>query len=84
MKHIKLFENFKKNNNEGNIITKNDLIDCIKNNGVIYSDIVINKPDNDPNKPLIPTSIDDDGLITVNYDNQLYNVNIKNVKKIEF
>jgi hypothetical protein len=84
MKHIKLFEDFKINNNTGELIKKEDIIECIKNKGVIYSNIVINKANNDPDKPLIPTSIDEDGLITVNYDNKLYSVNIKDVNKIEF
>ncbi len=84
MKHIKLFENFINNNNASDLISKESIIKCIKNKGVIYSDVIINKANNDPDKPLIPTSIDGDGLITINYDNQLYSVELKDVKKVEF
>ena len=31
MKWIKLFEDFKKNNEEGTLITQDDIINCIKN-----------------------------------------------------
>jgi len=33
MKWTKLFEDFKKNNEEGTLITQNDIIKCIKNRG---------------------------------------------------
>lgn len=84
MKWIKLFEDFKSNNEEGNLITLDDIINCIKNNGVIYTTIIKNLPDNDPEEPLKPLSVDDDGLITIEYNDNEYEVDIKNVKNIEF
>lgn len=84
MKWIKLFEDFKSNNEEGNLITLDDIINCIKNNGVIYATIIKNLPDNDPEEPLKPLSVDDDGLITIEYNDNEYEVDIKNVKNIEF
>lgn len=84
MKWIKLFEDFKSNNEEGNLITLDDIINCIKKNGVIYATIIKNLPDNDPVEPLKPLSVDDDGLITIEYNDNEYEVDIKNVKNIEF
>ncbi len=84
MKWIKFFEDFKQNNEEGSLISIDDIINCIKDNGVIYTSIIKNLPDNDPEEPLKPLSIDNDGLITIDYDGNEYEVDIKNVKKIEF
>lgn len=84
MKYIKIFEDFKYNNQTGNNLTLDDIIDCIKNNGIIYSDIIINLPNNNSEIPLIPTSVDGDGLITIKYKNKLHYVNLSDVKKIEF
>ncbi len=83
MKWLKLFEDFKKNNEEGTLITIDDIIDCIKKNGLIYATIVQDFPDNDPTKPLKPIDIDKDGLITVEFDNNQYTLKLKNVEKIE-
>ncbi len=84
MKWIKLFEDFKNNNEEGTLITIDDVIKCIKKSGVIYATIVHNLPDNDPEEPLKPIDVDEDGLITVEYDNNEYEVDLRDVEKIEF
>lgn len=84
MKWIKLFEDFKNNNQEGSLITQDDIINCIKSGGVIYSTIIKDYPDNNPEEPLNPVSIDEDGLITVEIDGSEYSVDIKNVEKVEF
>lgn len=84
MKWIKLFEDFKKNNEEGTLINLDDVIKCIKGGGVIYAKIINDLPDNDPEEPLKPLSVDDDGLVTIEYDNDQYEVDLKNIKKIEF
>ena len=84
MKHLKLFEDFKLNNIDGDLISNQDILDCIKEGGVIYADIILDFPDNDPSQPLNPVSIDEDGLITVKYLVDIYNVKLKDVKKIEF
>jgi hypothetical protein len=84
MKWIKLFEDFKTNNQEGDLITEDDIIKCIKSGGVIYSTIVKDYPDNNPDEPIKPVSIDEDGLITVDIDGNQYSVDIKSVEKVEF
>ena len=84
MKWIKLFEDFKQNNEEGTLITIDDFINCIKSRGVIYSTIVKEYPDNDPKDPITPIDIDEDGLITVEIDGGEYYVDLNDVEKIEF
>lgn len=84
MKHIKLYEDFKTNNQEGSLITIDDIIDCIKNDGVIYATIIKNLPDNDPKEPLSPVSIDDDGLVTIEYDGSEYEIKLDNIEKVKF
>lgn len=84
MKWIKLFEDFKTNNQEGDLITEDDIIKCIKSGGVIYSTIVKDYSDNNPNDPIKPVSIDEDGLITVDIDGNQYSVDVKSVEKVEF
>jgi hypothetical protein len=84
MKWIKLFEDFKQNNEEGTLITIDDIINCIKKRGVIYSTIVKEYPDNDPKDPITPVDIDEDGLITVEIDGGEYYVDLNDVEKIEF
>ena len=73
MKWIKLFEDFKKNNEEGTLITQDDIIKCIKDGGFIFTDIVHDLPDN-------PTS----GIRPVDIDGNQYTVDLNDVKKIEF
>ena len=84
MKYLKLFEDFKNNNEEGSLITIDDIIKCIKDNGSIYATIVHNFPNNDPKEPLRPVDIDEDGLITVDYDGEQYEVDLRDVEKIEY
>lgn len=84
MKRLKLFEDFKKNNQESTLITQEDIIKCIKNRGLIFATIVHNFPDNDPKKGLSPVDIDEDGLITVNHEGNEYTVDLNDVESIEF
>lgn len=84
MKWIKLFEDFKNNNELGELITPEDIIKCIKNGGVIYATIIKDLPKNNPKEPLKPVSIDDDGLVTVLYDDSEYEVELKNIERIEY
>jgi len=84
MKWIKLFEDFKQNNAEGTLITIDDIINCIKERGVIYSTIIKEYPGNDPKDPITPVDIDEDGLITVEIDGGEYYVDLNDVEKIEF
>lgn len=78
MKWLKLYEEF-----EGSKYKIDDVIRCIENDGVIYATIVSDYPDNDPNKPLKPLSVDDDGMVTVEKDGVIYEVDMKNIDKIE-
>ena len=84
MKRLKLFEDFKKNNEEGTLITQDDIIKCIQSRGLIYTDIVHNFPDNKPEEGITPIDIDEDGLITVDIDGEEYTVDLSDVKKIDF
>ena len=84
MKWLKLFEDFKKNNEEGTLITNDDIIKCIQHGGVVYATIVKNFPENDPEEPLKPVDIDEDGSVTVEFDNKEYCVDLKNIEKVEF
>jgi hypothetical protein len=84
MKWIKLFEDFKQNNEEGTLITIDDIIKCIKKRGVIYSTIVKEYPGNDPKDPITPVDIDEDGLITVEIEGREYYVDLDDVEKIEY
>jgi len=84
MKWIKLFEDFKKNNEEGTLITKDDIINCIKKGGLVFATIVHDLPDNDPKKGMRPIDIDKDGLITVEVDGKEYTIDLNDVEKIEY
>jgi hypothetical protein len=84
MKWIKLFEDFKKNNEEGTLITQDDIINCIKRGGLVYATIVKEFPENKPEEGLTPVDIDEDGLITVEVDGKQYNIDLNDVEKIEF
>jgi hypothetical protein len=83
MKWIKKFESFKQNNIAGDLISEDDIIDCIKRNGNIYATIVQEIPKNDPKVPLKPIDIDKDGLITIEQNNQIGYVKLKNVERID-
>ena len=83
MKYLKLFEDFKKNNEEGTLITQDDIINCIKKGGLVFATIVHDFPDNDPEVGMKPVDIDEDGLITVEVDSKEYNIDLKDIEKIE-
>ena len=88
MKNLKTYKNFKKNkkvnNIEGNLITIDDIIDCITNNGKVYVTIIKNLPNNDPDRAISPVSIDDDGEVTIEYDGKEYEVSLRNIESIEY
>ena len=79
MKWLKLYEDFDKSKHK-----IEDVIRCIENGGSIYAEIVKDFPNNDPSNPLRPVSIDESGVITVEYEGNLYEVDLENVDKIEF
>lgn len=84
MKWIKLFEDFKNNNLEGTLITSDDIIECIKCGGSVYATIIKDFPNNDPEEPLTPVSIDEDELVTIEYDSNEYEISLKDIEKIEY
>ena len=84
MKCLKLFEDFKQNNEEGDLLKQEDIIKCIEKGGIMYATIVQEIPDNDPKEPLKAVDIDEDGLITVEQNNKIGYVKIEDVEKIEF
>lgn len=83
MKWLKLFEDFKQNNEAGDLLKQEDIIECIEKGGMMYATIVQEIPDNDPKEPLKAVDIDEDGLITVEQDNRIGYVKLKDVEKIE-
>jgi len=83
MRWLKLFEDFKKNNEEGNLITQDDIINCIKKSGLVFATIVHDFPDNDPEVGMKPVDIDEDGLITVEVDGKEYTIDLNDIEKIE-
>lgn len=66
-----------------NNISQEDVINCIKRGGYIYATIIKELPKNDPKRPLKPLSIDNDGLITIDYDGKEYEIDIRNVETID-
>ena len=83
MKWLKLFEDFKQNNEEGDLLKQEDIIKCIEKGGIMYATIVQEIPDNDPKEPLKAIDIDEDGLITVEQNNKIGYVKLEDVEKIE-
>jgi hypothetical protein len=83
MKWIKLFEDFKQNNEAGDLLKQEDIIKCIEKGGILYATIVQEIPENDPKEPLKAIDIDEDGLITVEQNNKIGYVKLKDVEKIE-
>jgi len=79
LNHLMLFEDFKQKN-----ITVDDIVKCIDNGGVLYATIVEGLPDNDSKEPLRPTDVDKDGTTQVEFDDNLYQVKLKNIEKIEY
>jgi hypothetical protein len=84
MKWIKLFEDFKQNNEAGDLLKQEDIIKCIEKGGILYATIVQEMPENNPKEALKAIDIDEDGLITVEQNNKIGYVKIEDVEKIEF
>lgn len=82
MKWIKLFEDFKQNNEAGDLITIDDIIKANENGEKIYATIVEEIPGNDPKEPLDIKDVDDDGLVTVDYKGKIGYVKLSDVKQI--
>ena len=82
MKWIKLFEDFKQNNEAGDLITQDDIVKAKESGEKIFATIVEEIPGNDPKEPLEIKDIDEDGLITVDYKGKIGYVKLTDVKKI--
>ena len=83
MKWIKMFDDFKQNNQEGSLLKQEDVIRCIEKGGQLFATIVQEIPDNDPKEPLKAVDIDEDGLITVEQGSKIGYVKLEDVEKIE-
>jgi len=79
MKWLKLFEDFKDSK-----VSVDDIIECIEKGGSIYAQIVKEYPDNDPENPIKPVNVDEDGSITVEIDGNHYEVELKDVDRIDY
>ncbi len=77
MKRLLLFEDFKQSK-----ITEDDIIKCIKTGGKIFTNIVRDYPDNNPDLPVSPISVSDD-IVTVDIDGQNYEVKLKDIIRVE-
>ena len=77
MRFLKLYEDFK----EGKF-TQDDIIRCVKEKKPIFASVIKDFPGNDPETPLEVVSIDDNGLITILIDGNIYYVELKNVEKL--
>jgi hypothetical protein len=80
LKYLKLWENFE----EGRV-SEELILNCIKKGATIYAYPVSNLKDNkqDDPKELKPIDFDEkSGKVTVIFDNKEYEVDLKNVKKV--
>jgi hypothetical protein len=82
-RYIALFEDFKKNNLDGNLISIDDIIKTIKDGGAIRATIIEGRPDHDENDELKPISIDDDGLVIVEIEGNEYYINIEDIIELK-
>ena len=83
MKWIKLFEDFKKNNEAGDLIKPDDIINAKENDEKVYATIVGDIPGNDPKEPLQIIDIEDDLVTVSDSDDKIGYVQLKNIDKID-
>lgn len=83
MKFIKKFENFQLESLKVKNITHEDVINCIKGGGRVFATIVKDFTGNDPKDALTPVSIDDDGLVTVEWEGKEYEIDLEDIEKID-
>ena len=76
MRWLKLYEEF-----ENSKVTVQNIIDCVNNGGKIFATIIKDYPNNDPNEPLTPVSIDND-TVTVEIDGNHYDIDINNINRV--
>lgn len=78
MKYLKLYEDFKVNN-----ITEDDVIDTIKNDGVLYTKSIKELPDHIDTTPVKPVDING-SIITIDIDGEIYETSLEFVDKVEY
>lgn len=97
MKWIKLFEDFeesqkvvKNNNEQGKLIKEEDLVNCIKAGGVIYAKTIKGLKDiknkdikHKEEDPIEPLSVDGE-TVTVDIDNNTFEIDLSDITKIEY
>ena len=85
MKWIKLFEDFKQNNEEGTLISEDDIIKCIQSGGMIKVSSYSGEPEirDIEEVNLKPESVES-GKVTAKYNGHMYEVDLKDITKIEY
>lgn len=78
MRYIKMYEEF-----DTNIITQDDIIDCIKNNKLIYTKSILDLPEHESDKPVKPVDIDNNKDITLDIDGNYFYTKLNYVYKVE-
>jgi hypothetical protein len=76
MKWMKLFEEFEKSK-----ITLQNIEDCVKGGGKIFATIIKDYPNNDPNEPLTPVSMDE-STVTVEIEGNYYDIDIDDIERV--
>lgn len=74
---LKLFREFSKST-----FSVDDIVKSIEGGDLIRVKNIKNLPDHDESNPVKPTSVDDDGLITISTDSGDFEVEIGNVIEI--
>lgn len=72
MKHLKYFE----------AVTQEDVIECIEDGNLLYVKAIPDLADHNPEKPVRPVSITDDGIVSVEIDGEYHDVFLRNIPKI--
>jgi hypothetical protein len=80
----------KNNNQEGTLIKEEDLINCIKAGGVIYAKTIKGLKDiknkdikHKEEDPITPVSVDSK-TVTVDIDNNTFEIDLSDITKIEY
>jgi hypothetical protein len=73
MKHLKYFET----------VSLDDIIECIDDGNVLYIKAIPKLPEHNPDTPVRPVSITDDGVITIEIDGEYHDALHRNVSKID-
>lgn len=77
MRYLKIFEDFKVNN-----ITEEDIVNVIKNDGVLFTNSIKNLPDHIDTDPVKPVNVEGD-VITLDIDGEIYQTSLEFIERIE-